>query len=512
MTDSTVGPAVSVLRAVSYVRVSTVGQTRRGDGPDGLSIPAQKEVCRRRAIELGVLVVVEFTEKGRSGRTMERPELARMMEYLVTHPVDFVIVHKVDRLARNAADDAVLTNRIIASGARLVSTTEAISTTASGRLLHGIMASVAEFYSNNLAGEVMKGMRQKTLHGGTPYRAPLGYLNKRVFDGDRDYRFVIPDPERAADVTWAFQVYSTGQWSLTGLAAELARRGVTTRAGSTQSAHPLSAQGLQKILRNPYYTGVVTLHCVEHPGSHEPLVDRATWQRVQEQLAERRVGERYRVHDHYLKGMVRCSGCGRALIWQHTINRHGHEYDYYVCHRRAVCSQRRALTVGYVERQVEACHQAVTLTANQVETIRRAVVALTLSDKDETVGRLAETDARIATVEVGMAKLLDAYYADVLPRDVFLAQQRRLKTERGFLIRERATLTSRPDGQQTIKAIELLSHVGDVYAQADPEQRRELNRMLFAAIYIGPDPADTRWELTEPYLTIATLRHPSGTG
>lgn len=151
MSIPSVNESLSPLRAISYLRVSTNRQAQVGGEPEGLSIPAQRDACRRRAMEMGALVVTEFVERGRSGRSLERPELRRMLSYIESSPVDFVIVHKIDRLARNRADDATLTNQILATGAHLVSTTEAISSTPSGRLLHGIMASIAEFYSQNLA-------------------------------------------------------------------------------------------------------------------------------------------------------------------------------------------------------------------------------------------------------------------------------------------------------------------------------------------------------------------------
>jgi len=94
-----------------------------------------------------------------------------MLTYVAEHEVDYVIVHKIDRLARNRADDARLTDRIRDAGARLVSTTEPISDSPDGRLLHGIMAAIAEFYAHNLSLEVSKGMRQKVSQGGTVGRA-----------------------------------------------------------------------------------------------------------------------------------------------------------------------------------------------------------------------------------------------------------------------------------------------------------------------------------------------------
>ena len=73
------------------------------------------------------------------------------------------------------------------AGTTLVSATENIAETPSGMLLHGIMSSIAEFYSRNLATEVTKGMGQKVKTGGTPSLAPSGYLDVRAtfrFDCD----------------------------------------------------------------------------------------------------------------------------------------------------------------------------------------------------------------------------------------------------------------------------------------------------------------------------------------
>lgn len=335
MTTPSVDESLSLLRAVSYVRVSTACQTQQGGKPEGLSIPAQREACKRRTMELGALMVTEFIERGRSGRSLERPELKRMLDYVQKRPVDFVIVHKIDRLARNRADDATITNQILATGAHLVSTTEAISSTPSGRLLHGIMASIAEFYSHNLATEVMKGMRQKAIQGGTPGRAPLGYLNQCLHDrGGREVRTVILDPDRGPHITWAFKAYATGEWSISELTAELNRRGLTTRPGPNTTAHALNLPNVHRLLRNPYYQGIVTLNGVEHPGSHEVLVDPVTWAAVQNILVSRRNGERSRKHDHYLKGTVYCIECGRRLILQHTRGKNGTVDEYFICHHR----------------------------------------------------------------------------------------------------------------------------------------------------------------------------------
>mgnify|MGYP001686463167 CR=1 FL=1 len=128
-----------------------------------------------------------------------------MLDYIATHHVTYRIVCKVDRLARDRLDDVDIHRRLIDAGVQLVSGTENIDETPSGMLLHGIMCSIAEFYSSNLAAEVAKGMTQKAANGGTPSRAPIGYLNIRCKDEQgREYRTVGVALDRAPLIRWVF--------------------------------------------------------------------------------------------------------------------------------------------------------------------------------------------------------------------------------------------------------------------------------------------------------------------
>jgi site-specific DNA recombinase len=168
--DAAVGTEQSKL-AFIYLRVSTADQAHGADAAEGYSIPAQREACARKARDIGAVVVAEFADRGESARSAARPELQRMLKQLAEHKdVDYVIVHKVDRLARNRADDVEIQLAIQHAGAQLVSVTESVDGTPSGQLLHAIMAGIAEFYSANLATEILKGSTQKALMGGTPIR------------------------------------------------------------------------------------------------------------------------------------------------------------------------------------------------------------------------------------------------------------------------------------------------------------------------------------------------------
>lgn len=186
--------------AVSYLRVSTRGQAERGGGHDeGFSIPAQREANKKKALSMGAMVGKEFVDRGASAKSADRPQLQAMLEYVKENAdrVDYVIVHKIDRLARNRDDDSDIMRVLRECGVQLVSASESIDDTPAGMLLHGIMSSIAEFYSQNLATEVKKGMGEKIKGGGTVGRAPIGYQNVRLVDDKgREERTVITDPER----------------------------------------------------------------------------------------------------------------------------------------------------------------------------------------------------------------------------------------------------------------------------------------------------------------------------
>src|SRR6185437_3681652 len=139
------------------------------------SIQAQRDYCRRKAADLHATVVDEFIDRGKSARTADRAELQRLLRRVKEDSdIRYVIVHKIDRLARSREDDVQLGLLFAKYGVKLVSATENIDETPSGKLVHGIMATIAEWYSGNLGEEAKKGMRKKVEAGGTPGKSPLG--------------------------------------------------------------------------------------------------------------------------------------------------------------------------------------------------------------------------------------------------------------------------------------------------------------------------------------------------
>jgi DNA invertase Pin-like site-specific DNA recombinase len=354
--------------AVSYLRVSTQGQAERGGGAnEGFSIPAQREANKKKAASLGALVIKEFVDRGASARSADRPELKKMLEWIEENKdrTSYVIVHKIDRLARNRGDDVDITRALHKAGVKLVSTTENIDETPSGMLVHGIMSSIAEFYSYSLSCEVVKGLSQKAKSGGTTYKAPLGYRNvQTVDDVGRENHTVALDNERADLIRLAFKHYATGDWSINELAKHLAGRGLTTKATNKIPSRPISRSSLNKILVNPYFKGFVYYRGNLYPGNHIPLIDEKNWQTVQDVLSSHVNGERTRQHRHFLKSTVYCGNCDHRLLIHRAKSHTGAIYPYFVCaerHNKHSNCQQKAVLIEDVEYLIEELYKEISI-------------------------------------------------------------------------------------------------------------------------------------------------------
>jgi len=197
------------------------------------------------------------------------------------------------------------------------------------------MSSIAEFYSRNLAAEIVKGTETKVKLGGTPTLAPIGYLNVRQTIDGREVRTVEVDPDRAGHIRWAFDAYATGEWTLNELTAELAVRGLITRSTRTRIAKPLPVNKVHEVLPNRYYTGVVKWRGVEYPGKHEPLISLATFEHVQEILhGHKTAGTKPQRHQRYLAGSLFCARCGSRLIYSRSTSKTGARHGYWLCNGR----------------------------------------------------------------------------------------------------------------------------------------------------------------------------------
>lgn len=241
--------------------------------------------------------------------------------------VQAVVVHKIDRLARNMEDHVAIKAILKRAGTVLVSVVENIEDSASGRLVEGIHALMAEFYSANLATEVKKGLLQKAKGGGCITRAPVGYRNVRETVAGRSIAKVVIDEEMAPLVNLAFRLYATGDYSISRITEILEKRRLRVQHSKKRPPQPLSRSAVASMLVNKFYIGIISYLGVDYPGQHEAIVDGELFRRAGEVLRARdAAGERVRKHPHYLKGALYCGECGSPLSYLIAKKRYGYFY------------------------------------------------------------------------------------------------------------------------------------------------------------------------------------------
>ncbi len=491
-------------RAVIYLRVSTLGQVNTNRDAEGFSIPAQREACLRKIEDLGAVFVDEYIDAGESARSADRPQLQALLERLARErDIDFVVVHKVDRLARNRVDDVEINLAIKRAGARLVSVTESIDETPSGMLLHGIMSTIAEFYSRNLATEIIKGMEQKVKKGGMHGRAPIGYINVQTFDGQssKPVRTIQVDPDRASLVTWAFEAYATGDYTLRQLTEALTEKGLKTRPTRHKPAAPLYIQNVHAMLQNRVYVGLVQWRGTEYRGQHEPLVSVETFATVQAILQSRsQTREKPSKHVHYLRGSLYCKRCGSKMGFVHAHGRSG-IYDYFFCwsrHKHLGCDL-PYVPADIIEAQVESSYDSLQLSGEMLLKFRESILNAMKRKLDGAEKAAERARKRIIKLEAERRNLLQAYMAEAVPIDLLKEEQNRITRELAQAGGELAN--SEVDwetvSQRVSAAIKLVSQLHDVYLEASDATRKRINQAVWEGFDVD-DQGVVGARLTDP--------------
>jgi site-specific DNA recombinase len=490
------GPNLGALspRAVIYLRVSTLGQVSTNRDAEGFSIPAQREACLRKIEDMGAVCVDEYIDAGESARSADRPQLQALLERLRTErDVDYVVVHKVDRLARNRIDDVEINVAIKRAGAHLVSVTENIDETPSGMLTHGILSTIAEFYSRNLATEIIKGLEQKVKKGGINGLASIGYLNVQTFDGEstKAVRTITVDSERAPLVRWAFEAYATGDYTVRQLAEALADQGLRTRRTRKRPSVPLRLQQVHQMLQNRIYVGLVKWKGTEYPGRHEALVSVEMFATVQAILHSRaKTGEKPSRHSHYLVGTLFCKRCGSGMGYNQATG-NGGVYHYFFCwsrHRGTGCNL-RYVRAELLEAQVAASYEPIQLTGERLLQLRDSLFKQVKALLEGTEKAADRARKLIIQLEAERRALLQAHLAGAVPVDLLREEQTRITRALAQAGGELAN--SEVDWQAVQRrltaALGLVSQLSDIYANSDEATRKRINQAAWAGFDVDDD-------------------------
>ena len=191
----------------------------------------------------------------------------------------------------------------------------------SEKFMHGIKVLMAKNYIDNLSEEARKGMREKAEQGLWPTFAQLGYRNILAPNGKR---IIKPDPELAPLIRGLFESCAHGTQSIKEATQEARSAGLTFR----KSGSRIPTSTVHKMLRTRLYMGDFDWNGRIYPGTHEPIVPKDLWDRVQSVLDGRKARRHRRAkHDFAFSGLIECGHCGSAIVGQIQKQR----YVYYHC-------------------------------------------------------------------------------------------------------------------------------------------------------------------------------------
>jgi len=475
-------------QVVLYARVSSKDQEK-----EGYSIPAQQRLLREYALQHGVIVAQEFVDvetAKQSGRTA----FTAMLTYLQRHQSTCrtILVEKTDRLYRNlkdwtTLDDLGITIHLVKEG-RVIGP----DSQSSDHLVHGINVLMARNYILNLGEETRKGMLEKARAGIYPSCAPAGYCN---VEGPSGKKIIVPDPDTAPIITELFERFATGEYSIKRIAAALRRE-----SGSVGGRKPNSSL-VHQILRRRLYMGDFDFAGTTYPGTHEPLVPREVWHRVQDLLDARAENKTRKVkHDFAFTGLVRCGHCGCMMVGEIKKGR----YVYYHCTgNRGKCPERftREEVLGGA---FAGILQELVIPPPILEWLGDTVVE---SDRTEQAAR-AQAIKKLQARYDQIQSRIDTMYLDKLDGRITLeyfdkhsATWRREQDGLLRKIQDMQKATPAPI-DQAVEVLQLTSRASELFLQQPAaEQRRFLQVVVEKAAWQG---GALRTSLFEPF---EVLRH-----
>ena len=361
-----------------YTRVSTSMQV------DGYSLDAQKDKLRKYAEYQEMSIVGEYSDEGKSGKSVEgRPQFKQMLSDIENGKdnVDYVLVFKLSRFGRNAADVLSSLQKMQDYGVNLICVEDGIdSSKDAGKLMISVLSAVAEIERENILVQTMEGRRQKAREGRwNGGFAPYGY---QLVNGE----LIIAEDE-AEIIRIIYDKFVNTTMGMAAIAAFLNNSGYKKKLRQNNTIEGFSTSFVKGVLDNPIYCGKLAFgrrknekipgtrneyHIVKQKdyllsdGIHEAIISEEMWNQAHRKRQETgvlQVKTHSLEHEHILSGIIKCPVCGSGMYG--NVNRKKHpdgsyykDYFYYACkHRKLVdghrCTYKRQWNEDRINAAVE---------------------------------------------------------------------------------------------------------------------------------------------------------------
>ncbi len=443
-----------------------------------LSLPVQEKACRDYCAREGYDVASIFVDEGESAKTIDRPKFKELLAFCRERKnrVSAVVVNSISRFSRDKYSHVTVRALLSKLNITLRSVTEPIDDSPTGKLVEGILSTIAQFENDEKAVRTKKGMREALERGSWPFPATIGYLKIPQEDGRSR---VIPDPETAPLIKQAFELIATGRHDRAEVLRILTAAGLRTKKGKK-----LSPQTFWNMLRNPFYAGklVVGRWETDCKGAFEPIVSEETFRLVQSRVSGSMQTQKTRLQTHPdfpLRHFVKCGACERPLTGSWSKGRKG-RYAYYHCPKTSCKS--RNIPKARLEREFLKLIEQLQPKPEYLKLFREIVLDVWRQRQGEKIKLVATLESRLDSLKAKRQRVIDAFvHENKIDKSTY--------QEQVDLLNEQITLVELEIYETKLEELDIetslnyatnaLTNAATFWTQCSADQKQTFQRVLF---------------------------------
>jgi len=457
-------------KLILYARKSTDTEDKQV-----LSIEAQLNELRRFAHDNHLVVIDEMIEK-RTAKMPGRPVFNSLLTRIKNGEATGILAWHPDRLARNSVDGGEIVY-LIDTGAisKLVFPTFWFEPTPQGKFMLNMAFGQSKYYVDSLSENTKRGLREKIRRGEYPGLAPLGYLN------DKRTRTIVPDPQFAGVIRQIYEAYSSGHYTLRKISFLLKEKGAISR-----TAKPFCLDRVRRILSNPFYTGLFYYGGELYEGSHEPIVPKVLFDKVQQVLKTRSHNQPNCKNPLIYCGLFHCP-CGMMITAEkhtkHFKNGNNPEYIYYRCTRKSKTKRCKEPAIRFEKLDEKLCELLLEFAPSQ-EILDWLYNKIEQDKTDSASFQITEREKlqdRLRALEAKQNVLVDSYLEQDIDRPTFLNKKEQILNEKKLLKEQMSALQDNQNRWVELMQnwLDLLGSICKIVENGSFFAKKELAQKLF---------------------------------
>ena len=452
---------------LALARVSSREQER-----EGFSLEVQEDALRRYAEQHDGRILKLYRIAETASKRDERKAFKELVAFAKEHAgrLDGMLFFKVDRAARNLFDYVELERLEVDHNVPAIYVSQPTENTPAGHMMRRTLANMAAFYTEQQSIDVRDGHARRIQNGLFVGKAPYGYRNVR-----KDGRGLIEvDPVKAPKVRRIFELYAYESHTLDSLLEQLAREGIVY----TDASPRFLRSKVYDILTSRAYIGEVQYRQQWYPGAHEPLVDRTTFDRVQQLLG----GQTYRSHElTYASELITCGHCGRPITGErktkHTKSG-PKDYVYYRCARYTPTGHPRIrVREQELDKQILALFDRLRIQDDNVRHwFRRVLQAKTRKGQKHSAEQRVELTRQLTAIQNQQDRLLNLRLLEEIDEGTFATKNTEFRDRIAQVKLQLETCDRRraEHSEIALKAFELSQSLREKWLTADYQAKRRL--------------------------------------